>query len=67
MTKQLSPQKEFRILQRKLDDVGFMTNIVRIVTGKKYEVVVNGSIERCYKRRASAKRYITKLYNNKVL
>jgi len=34
----MSPQKQFRLLQRKLDDLGYMTSINRIIAGKRYEV-----------------------------
>ena len=47
----MSPQKQFRLLQRKLDDLS-------IVTGKRYEVIVNGVIEKVYKQRQSAKLFI---------
>lgn len=59
----MSTQKEFRRLQRKLDDMGFMTNILRLITNKRYEVVVNGEIVKVYKRRQNAKLFIIKLYN----
>ena len=51
----MSPQKQFRLLQRKLDDLDYMTSINRIIAGKRYEVIVNGVIEKVYKQRQSAK------------
>ena len=57
----MSPQKQFRLLQRKLDDLGYMTSINRIIAGKRYEVIVNGVIEKVYKQRQSAKLFITNI------
>lgn len=54
----MSPQKQFRLLQRKLDDLSYMTSINRIIAGKRYEVIVNGVIEKVYKQRQSAKLFI---------
>lgn len=59
---ELSAQQRFRLLQRKLDDLGYVTNINRIITGKKYEVIVSGTIEKSYKKRQSAKLFITKIF-----
>lgn len=58
---QMSPQKQFRILQSQLDELGVITNINRIVVGKRYEVQVNGVIEKVYKQRQSAKLFITNI------
>lgn len=59
---QMSAQRKFRQIQRSLDDLGFMTNIYRIITNKRYEVQMNGTIVKVYKRRQNAKLFITKLY-----
>lgn len=58
---QMSPHKQFRILQSQLDELGVITNINRIVVGKRYEVQVNGVIEKVYKQRQSAKLFITNI------
>lgn len=59
----LSPQQKFTTIQKNLDDLGFMTHINRIITGKRYEVIVNGAIVKQYKTRRSARLFIIKLYN----
>lgn len=60
----MSPQKQFRLLQRKLDDLGYMTSINRIIAGKRYEVIVNGVIEKNYKQRKSTKLLTQKIKLN---
>ena len=57
----MSPQKQFRLLQRKLDDLCYMTSINRIIAGKRYDVIVNGVIEKVYKQRQSAKLFTTNI------
>ena len=54
---ELSPQQRFTIIQKKLDDIGFITSINRIITNKRYEVIVNGELKKQYKM----SRYISKL------
>ena len=61
---ELSPQQKFTIIQQKLDDIGFITAINRIITNKRYEVIVNGELKKQYKTRRSAKLFIIKIYNN---
>lgn len=61
---ELSPQQKFTIIQQKLDDIGFITSINRIITNKRYEVIVNGELKKKYKTRRSAKLFIIKIYNN---
>lgn len=61
---ELSPQQRFTIIQKKLDDIGFITSINRIITNKRYEVIVNGELKKQYKTRRSAKLFIIKIYNN---
>ena len=63
---ELSPQQKFTIIQRELDDLGFLSCINRIITGKRYEVIVNGELKKQYKTRRSAKKYIIKLLNQKI-
>ena len=55
-------QKEFRVLQRKLDDFGFLTCINRIITNKRYEVIINGEVIKAYKTRRSAKNFIIRKF-----
>lgn len=59
---ELSAQQKFTVIQRELDDFGFLTFINRIITGKRYEVIVNGEVKRVYKTRRSAKKFITKIH-----
>lgn len=47
---ELSAQQKFTVIQRQLDDLGYLTSINRIITGKRYKV------------RRSAKSFIIKLY-----
>jgi hypothetical protein len=61
---ELSPQQKFTIIQQNLDDIGFITAINRIITNKRYEVIVNGELKKQYKTRRSAKLFIIKIYNN---
>lgn len=58
---ELSPQQKFTLIQRQLDDIGYLTSINRIITGKRYEVIVNGEVKRVYKTRRSAKSFIIKI------
>lgn len=37
--------------------------LLRLITNKRYEVIVNGEIVKVYKRRQNAKLFIIKLYN----
>lgn len=62
-------QKEFRELQRKLDDNGILTAIIRSGRGvsRRYEVLANGELLRKYKQRISAKKRIIKLFNNTAI
>lgn len=59
---ELSAQQKFRVIQQKLDDIGFITSINRIITNKRYEVIVNGELKKQYKTRRSAKLFIIKIY-----
>ena len=59
---ELSPQQKFTIIQQRLDDIGFITAINRIITNKRYEVIVNGELKKKYKTRRSAKLFIIKIY-----
>jgi len=59
---ELSPQQKFTIIQQKFDDIGFITSINRIITNKRYEVIVNGELKKKYKTRRSAKLFIIKIY-----
>ena len=61
---ELSPQQKFTIIQQKLDDIGFITAINRIITNKRYEVIVNGELKKQYKTRRSAKLFIIKIYKS---
>lgn len=61
---ELSAQQKFRIIQQKLDDLGYITTINRIITNQRYEVIVNGELKKQYKTRRSAKLFIIKIYNN---
>jgi len=56
--------KKYRLIQRELDDAGFMTLILR-VDKKWYEYHVNGNIEKKYKKRHSCNNRLLKLYNEK--
>jgi len=60
---ELSAQQRFSIIQQKLYDLGYLTYIKRIITGKVYDVIVNGEVKKQYKTRRSSKNYITKLFN----
>ena len=42
----MSPQKQFRELQRKLDELGFITMILRVIANKHYDVIINGEIKK---------------------
>jgi len=62
-------QKEFRQLQKNLDDLGFITAIIRSGKNKsrRYQVISNGELIKQYKHRISAKKRIIKLYNKTVI
>lgn len=64
---ELSAQQKFTLIQRQLDDLGIMTSINRIITGKRYEVFVNGEVKKQYKVRRSAKSFIIKIYKENGL
>jgi hypothetical protein len=59
-------QKEFRELQRKLDDLGVTTAIIKSGRHKarRYEVIANGELKKKYKTRFSAKKLIVNLHNS---
>lgn len=61
-------QKEFRQLQKTLDDLGFITAIIRSGKNKsrRYQVISNGELIKQYKHRISAKNRIVKLFNTKT-
>jgi hypothetical protein len=52
---------EFTKMQARLDELGFVTKIERI-QNKRFNCIVNFTIERTYKTRISCKRRIIKLY-----
>lgn len=61
-------QKDFSELQRRLDNLGVLTAIIRSGTlkGKRYEVVANGELLKKYKHRVSAKKRVIKIFNQKL-
>lgn len=54
-----------RIIRRKLDDLGIITDIRR-VHSKRFELIVNFKIEKVYKNRESANVYLRKLLDTKT-
>jgi hypothetical protein len=61
-------QKDFRELQRRLDDNGVITAIIRSgkLKGRRYEVIANGELLKKYRHRVSAKKRIIKLFNQTI-
>lgn len=59
-----SGNKKYRILQRELDDAGYMTLILR-VDKKWFEFHVNGIVEKKYKNRDSCNKRLLKLHTQK--
>lgn len=58
----------YKTMQAQLDEVGLMVSIDR-VSRKKFTFLLNGEAVKSYKRRASANKFLVKIYkqNNKQI